>query len=351
MKILKRILLFISLFLLYVILKEFLELYHYARTLHPVAGYGVLILIAGFLGYFVIVPLLKIYKMPQSYAPTQDASKVDELIVQRFKTLKQNPYLIDGPVNLQMITEDQDGYEKMIAGLEPQAQRIRKTYVSQVFYSTAIAQNGFLDAVLILSACVNMIKELFILYQGRVYNRDLWKIARMVYFSMAIGGSEGVEYAADEVVSKIFSGGMKGVPFASKILGSLADGFVNATLVTRICLITENYCKLVYIKSEKQLYPSYKTVVETTRILTSDIIERILHEVRQMAKESSHHILDTAVNPVKVVMERAISHLKNEKELSPKEYMRESFELVYNPVGLVFQKFTGLFQKSRSPLY
>ncbi len=351
MNILKRILLFLSLFLVYVILKEFLELYHYARTLHPVAGYGVLLLIAGFLVYFVILPLLKIFQLPQTYAPTQDFSKVDGLIVERFKKFKKNPLLIDSSVDLATVSEDQKGYDAVIQALEPEAQRIRKIYVTQVFYSTAIAQNGFLDAVLILSACVNMVKELFMLYQGRVYNRDLWKIARMVYYSMAIGGSEGVEYAADEVVSKLFSGGMKGVPFASKILGSLADGFVNATLVARICLITENYCKLVYIQSEKELYPSYKTVIETTRILTSDIIDRILQEVRQMAKESSHHILDTAVNPVKVVMERAVSHLKNEKDLSPKEYAKESFDLVYNPVGLVFQKFTGLFQKNRSPLY
>ena len=52
MQLLKRIFFFISLFALYIILRELLELYAYAYTFHPYAGYVVLLLILGTLIYF-----------------------------------------------------------------------------------------------------------------------------------------------------------------------------------------------------------------------------------------------------------------------------------------------------------
>ena len=49
MKLLKRLLLFISLFFVYVIIKEFLVLYHYTRSLHPILGYATLFVIGAFI--------------------------------------------------------------------------------------------------------------------------------------------------------------------------------------------------------------------------------------------------------------------------------------------------------------
>lgn len=344
MNTMKRILTFFSLFFIYLILKEFLQLYSSTHAIHPYLGYGTLILIAAFCTYFIILPVIRIIKVPQTYAPVRDKNKIPQLLETRFKRFETNPVILISDIQISNLSLDQNGYNQAMQALEPEAAKIRKNYVTQVFYSTAIAQNGFLDAILILSACVNMVKDLFMLYQGRVYNRDLWKIARMVYYSMAIGGSETVEYAADEVVSKLFSGGMKGVPFASKVLGSLADGFVNAALITRICLITENYCKMLYIEKERDLYPSYKTVIETTRILTSDIIDRILHEVKSMAKESSNQFIETTINPVKYIMEKAISSVKLDRDISKEDYLKTSSSIVYNPIGFMFQKITGIFK-------
>ncbi len=90
------------------------------------------------------------------------------------------------------------------------------------------------------------------LYHGRVSNKALW----------AIGGSEGVEYATRELFSKLATESIKSVLFADRIFGSLADGFVNAALLTRISLITENYCKLVTIESDKDLHPTSEFILK-----------------------------------------------------------------------------------------
>jgi hypothetical protein len=344
----KRILLLISLFFLYVIVKEFLSLYASARAVHPWFGYAILIGIGAFLIYFVFFPVVRILGFSQQFAPTRDPGQIEGLIRKRMKHFQKNPYLRRSGFDVENIPIDRDGYYRVIEALKPEMERIRKKYVIQVFYTTSIAQNGFLDAVLILSTSVNMIKELFILYHGRVSNRDLWMIARTVYYSVVIGGSEGVEYATDEILAKVFSGGVKSIPFASRILGSLADGIVNAALLTRVALITEAYCTLLFIESDRSLYPSYKTVISTTQILTGDMIERIATEIRKLTKNKAGHAALMTVNPVGVILSRALGRYAEESpRLSPhqREWMRETSRIVHNPFGFVVRKLAGMFRR------
>jgi len=167
---------------------------------------------------------------------------------------------------------------------------------------------------------------------------------------MAIGGSEGIEYTTDEIVSKVFAGGVKGIPFASKILGSIADGFVNAALLARISIITENYCQMLFIESRKALYPSYRTVVATTKIITSDLIERVLKEVKRLARDKTGQVVLATVNPVGYVMGKTIEKYTEESEkLTPqkKEFMREISHIAHNPFGYAFGKIGGIFRKKQ----
>jgi len=347
MRLFKRILLFASIFLLYLVLKEFLVLYQAAKSFHPWAGTGVLLLISAFLFYFVGIPLFHIFRMPKLRTPTRNPDKIPQCYTWRMKRFQKNAFLIKNHMDLQTLPANKDGFQKVIQFLEPEARQIRKKYVTQVFYTTSIAQNGFLDAVLILSASVNLVKDLFILYHGRASNKDLFRIGRMVVLSMAIGGSEGIEYVTDEILSKVFAGGVKGIPFASKILGSIADGFINAALLTRISLITESYCTMIFIESESALYPSHKTILSTTQILTSDLIDRVSREVKKLARDKASQVVLATVNPVGYVMSRAIDKYSETDKLTPqkKEWMKEVSTLVHNPVSYALRKGSEIFNK------
>ena len=93
MQLLKRIFFFISLFALYIILRELLEFYAYAYTFHPYAGYVVLLLILGTLIYFVFIPVYRIMTLPVNPDPVSDQSKEAELIDLRVQNFKKNKYL------------------------------------------------------------------------------------------------------------------------------------------------------------------------------------------------------------------------------------------------------------------
>ena len=302
MKLIKKIVFFFSLFLLYLILKEFFELYSLAKSIHPYFAYAVLVLLTAFLIYFALIPAYQVLRMPKNYSPVKNKNEVAALIEKRINNFKKNKFLIRSNFDFSTININEESHNKIITSLEKECDRIRKKYVSRLFYSTSISQNGFIDAILILSSSVNLIKEIFILYQGRVTNRDLFTIAKKVYYSIAIGGSEGVEYATDEIFSKLSTESMKSIPFASKILSSLADGYVNAALLTRVSLITENYCKYIYIESDRDLYPSSRFIISTTRFLTSDILSLINRKLLKTPKEKLENIIRKTPNPLAFIL-------------------------------------------------
>ena len=350
MKILSRLFYLFSLVLIYIIFRELLELYLLTRALHPAFGYATLALLIGFIIYFIVLPIYKIIKIPKNYAPTQDKNKAPEIIQNRLNKFKTNPFLIESGFDFSNIEENEEGYQKTIEVLEKESEQIRKRYVLRLFYSSSISQNGFLDAILILSSSVNLVKELFILYHGRVSNKDLWAIAKKVYLSMAIGGSEGVEYATQELFSKFATQSIKSVPFADRIFGSLADGFVNAALLTRISLITENYCKLVSIESDKNLYPASEFILKTTKFITSDIMEKMTLELLRMSKEKTVDTVMLAVNPVAHLFSKTIDKVKvgTDKVTSyPKEMIKDVAHIANRPLVYGLDRLSSIFRKAR----
>ncbi len=303
LKILKKLFYFLSIVLLYFIVKEFLQLYNYTYGIHPFLAYFSLIVFLGILIYFVAIPILQILKMPRNYAPAKDLNEKQKVLEYRINNFKKNKFLKEKNISVEEMEISEENYIKTIAFIDDEAHRLRKAYVNRLFYSTAVSQNGFIDAVLILSASVNLVKNIFILYHGRVSNRDLWEIAKRVYMNVAIGGSESVAYATEEIYSKLATESMRSIPFADKILGSVTDGFVNAMLLTRVSLITENYCKKLYISSDKELYPTISAVHQTTKHLVSEAMDRLKKMIFiESAKKGSDMItkgLNSIFDPVK----------------------------------------------------
>ena len=269
----------------------------------------------------------------------RNKNKESELISKRVAGFKKNPYLISIGYETNESDSDAKIYEDTMKILHKECDNLRKKHISQMFYSTSIAQNGFLDAMFILSGSINHIKDIFILYNGRVSNKDLMNIAKKIYYATAVGGSEGVEYATQELFSKFATEGMKSIPFIDKILASLADGLINATLLTRISFITENYCRFTYIESDKDLSPNPEFIINTVKHLTSDILDRIFRTIRQIVLEKSVNFALIAINPVGYVLGKTIDYVSPESFPSEKKYsLKEHARLIGNPLAYGLEK-------------
>jgi hypothetical protein len=345
---LKRLFYFISFFLLFFVIKEFVSLYAYLHTINPWLGYITLSLLGIGTIYFVIIPIGKILAIPVNPSPTTHISKEQELIKKRIQIFKKNKTLIESGMDVSSLQPTREDYDKALAIFAKESEKIRRRYVSQVFYRTGIVQNGFLDAILILSSSVAMVREIFILYNGRVSSRDLWKIAREIYYSIVIGGSEAVEYATDEVFSKLASDSLKNIPFLDKILTSMADGMINAAMVTRVALITENYCTKTYITSNRDLYPSSKFIIKTAKSITSDLVNNISLVLKKMASEKTVDTLLKVGNPVGYIFEKAIDYAfptGEDPEPGFKKGLKTGAKFIGNPLVFGIEK---LIKKTRS---
>lgn len=257
--------------------------------MHPVLGYAYVLVALLLLIYFILLPSWKVFRIPKGFKPVKSVNHIDEEISRRLSILKENPYLKKMKYDFSGAMSDRESYDRIIGVLSEECENIRKKYAKWLFISSTVAQNGFLDAILILSANVNMVKEIFILYNNRVTNRDLLAICEHVYYSVAIGGSEIIESGIEDVVSKLGKELGGGIPIFGKVVGSVSEGFLNAVLLTRVSLITENYCKMVYIKSRKELHPRTKFILSTARDLSIGVTEDILAYLRTKSgkKESA----------------------------------------------------------------
>jgi hypothetical protein len=350
MLLLKRIFFFISLFLFYVIIRELISLYTYSYTIHPYFGYGVLVLLVVAIFYFVIIPSYRILMIPVNPGPVSRSEDEEELIKERIKRFQKNKYLLQNNIIIPT-AELREQYNQTIRILEKECEQIRKRYVAQLFYSSSISQNGFIDALLVLSYSVNMIKDIFILYNGRVSNRDLFNITKKIYYSVAIAGSEGIEYVTDEIITKLASDGVKSIPFIEKILGSIADGFLNALLLNRISYITENYCKLTYIESPGKLYPSPAKVIHATKHITADMTIRLISVIKKISIDKTVNFALVALNPIGYVWEKTFDKILEDKSIDDKGFFKnlviESGKFAGNPLTYGFGKIYNFFNKTK----
>ncbi|MEN8155172.1 MAG: hypothetical protein ABFR75_14235 [Acidobacteriota bacterium] len=263
MRTIKKLIFFFSFVAFYFIGKEFLNLYLSIKELNGSFAAIFLVLLGIIVIYFVVLPIYKIIKLPKFPPPARKKLYEKIVIRKRISLLKKNKFLMKIGYDLSSISSSQDEYKLVISEIQKESKKIREDYISNTFISTAIAQNGFIDGIILISANINLIKETFILFGGRATYKDLASIAKSIYYSVAISGSEIIESGVSEVVEKIGPEFLKKIPVVGLIAKSAADGFVSAALLCRVGLITENYCTLTYIESDKKLYPGRKIIMDT----------------------------------------------------------------------------------------
>lgn len=331
---LKRLILFIVALLGYVILREMLNFYVLAYTANPYLGYFVLALLITILVYFVAIPLYRISRLSGDPGPVRKKRKENDLIEMRLQRASGNKYLKNIDFMVPQSGTAIERYKMTTDVLSERCDEIRRKYIVHLFYSSAVSQYGFIDAILIFSANVNLVKEIFTLYTGRATGRDLWQIMKQIYYSIAIGGSEGVEFAVEELISKLGSDSLRSIPFFDKVMVSVAGGFTNAVLLSRISLITENYCRMTYIESTQDLSPEPKAILSSTRAIVDEPIKHIKQQLNDIAKQKAIDFSRYAINPTRTVIEKALDKFtpNTDEDKVQKQNVLRSIAVGINPL-------------------
>ncbi|NQT63244.1 MAG: DUF697 domain-containing protein [Candidatus Marinimicrobia bacterium] len=329
---LKRLILFVIALFTYLILREMLNFYVLAYTANPYLGYLVLAILISVLVYFVVIPLYRISRLSSDPGPVRKKRKESELMEMRIQRRMSNKILKESGYLLPISGTTLERYEASGIALSQRCDDIRRKYVVHLFYSSAVSQYGFIDAILIFSANVNLVKEIFTLYTGRATGRDLWQIMKQIYYSVAIGGSEGVEFAVEELISKMGTDTLKSIPFFDKVMVSIASGFTNAVLLSRISLITENYCRMTYIESTRDLSPDPMQILDSTKAIVEEPIRHIKKQLNDIAKQKAIDFSRYALNPTRTVIEKALDKFTSQSDEEDTQSVKRSIAIGLNPL-------------------
>lgn len=274
-----------------------------AERFHPFAGdivfWSLLLLYA----VCVLVPLFLFIRLPAPLIPpsSQESSQFANHICQLAARLSKNSLLGRG------VKASREDVEIALQLLDQKADECTKKRAAEVFISTAVSQNGSLDAVLVLAVQSKLVWEIAHVYYQRPTIRDLIYLYSNVAGTAFIAGeledidlseliqpaltslsdpamdaaASAVGFAAGAVASTVIGPEAmaaapvitKGVKAALKpvtwvstlIANSVMTGSANAFLTLRVGMITKQYCRAIVLPSRRSVRRS--AIVESARML------------------------------------------------------------------------------------
>jgi uncharacterized membrane protein YcjF (UPF0283 family) len=124
--------------------------------------------------------------------------------------------------------------------IKKELNKIIVSHAEGVFMTTAISQNGRLDAIAVLTINLRLIKELVVKCGFRPSYPSLGRISFNVLTSAIIAESlEDMKFS--ELFPQSSLNAISEIPFVKTITGSLAQGAGNALLSLRVGIICRNY--------------------------------------------------------------------------------------------------------------
>jgi hypothetical protein len=215
-----------------------------ATQIHPTFGQGVLWALLFTYAFCVLVPLWLLIRLPKPIVPpdAEGTPEFEEHLRRLTKRLQANPLLKGQPLGTR------EELEAGIRVLDAKADEMTKAAASQVFLTTAISQNGSLDAVVVLAAQSRLVLRVARVYYQRPTLRDLvylyGNVASTAFISSEL---EDVDLSAQvqPVLSSLLgsaAGAIPGLQAASAlVVNSITTGSANAFLTLRVGTLARQY--------------------------------------------------------------------------------------------------------------
>ena len=232
-----------------IVANQLIQFAQFARSLHPVAGDVVSIGLVVLAGASVITPIVIIVRLPQALVPPVESDRAAvEVYQSRLRQrLSTNSNLSANPIDL----SGETGLKAALQLLDARADQLAKQAASTTFVSTAISQNGRLDAMMVLATQTRLVWQIAQLYQQRPHWRELLNLySKVAVTALLVSEIEDLDISEqiEPIVASVLGSGIVGaVPgvgtIAVNILtNSLIEGTANAFLTLRIGSVTRQYC-------------------------------------------------------------------------------------------------------------
>jgi len=194
---------------------------------------------------FLIAPVVIYFRLPKPLiAPKEASGPEHERYVRDLKVqLAKNPVIAGMPLG------SDEEVAAAIARLDQEANEVVRNTASAIFVSTAVMQNGRLDALVVLASQMRMTWRIASIYYQRPSARQMLYVYGNVGANVLVADNmRDVDFSGivTPIVTGIFpslKGAVPGLQGISALLvNSTANGAANAFLTLRVGLITREYC-------------------------------------------------------------------------------------------------------------
>jgi hypothetical protein len=229
-----------------------------ANTVSPTLARIVLIGLLTIYAAVILVPVVLFIRLPRPMSPPEDEQSLEyQTYLRRLGgRLTGNPHLMDaGSLN------DRASIESAMKVLDAKADEVIKRAASILFVSTAVSQNGKLDALMVLTAQTRLIWQVAHIYNQRPNPRDFGRLYASV--GAAIFAANALEDTdiGTQIAPVIHQAALhlSGLHVASLVpwVGQAADkvtdiaidavveGTANAYLTLRVGIVCRSYCRSI----------------------------------------------------------------------------------------------------------
>ncbi|MEP2771951.1 MAG: DUF697 domain-containing protein [Fulvivirga sp.] len=239
------------LFLLFAV-NQIVGLYANLVAIDQVLAIVVTSIVASVVIICLCIPFYIIVRLPRSINYEEDPDTYRNKLQKR---LRQNKIIKAEGLKV----ESNEELEQAVDLLNGHSQKIIKQTATAVFLSTAISQNGKLDALTVLITQSRMIWKVAHIYWQRPTIKDMF----MLYANVATAGliaSEiediDISRQVEPVINALLKSPGRSIPVvghaAHIITDSILEGSTNAFLTLRVGIIAQNYCGATHPNLDKR---------------------------------------------------------------------------------------------------
>ena len=316
------------------VVNQVASIYNNVYAMNPLLGnivLGVLILV--FAALFII-PIVLYFKLPKPLKhPTNEAEKVI-FLKQVQKRLTNNKHLKGQ--NFDFTREEE--IKRALKILDDKADISIHKNAQNVFLTTAISQNGKLDALTILVTQTKMVWEIAHIYWQRPALRDLFNVYANVG-ATAFLASEIENLDISRQIEPIMSAMLKSPGKALPIVGhaahiitdSILEGSINAFLTLRVGIITKRYCDSLEAFDKKAVRRN--AFIEASSLLKTLVVKssgQVINSILNATKRMGTNTLKSGVN----VIEKAALGIKTGLESIAEKIVGKKSDQTENPESL-----------------
>ena len=249
-----------------------------------------------------ITPVILILRLPKTIDFPDDEDELPAYREMMKKRLAKNKYVKEAAIDVY----DSDGYEKAVELLDTHSRKVIQDTAASVFVTTAISQNGKLDALTVLVTQTRMVWKIAHIYWQRPSLRDMatlyGNVAATALFASEIEDMD-ISRQIEPVINSLMNSPGRSIPVvghaAHIVTDSLLEGSTNAFLTLRVGIVAQKYCGKTEVLNRKFLRRN--SFIEASSMLRSIVVKssgKVIAGVMKALKDAGKRSVRSGIGAV-----------------------------------------------------